>query len=72
MFYLAQPYSHHYPNTRVGAATKVGSATLPAYAQSADGIHWERPLRRDVAFEDIPETNLLDLNFGQSFEPGVM
>src|SRR5262249_27856590 len=29
-------------------------------------------LRKDVPFEDVAETNLLDMNVGQSFEPGVM
>ena len=72
MFYLAQPNSTHFPNIRVGDVTKTGTATLPAYAQSHDGIHWDRPLRKDVPFEGVPETNLLDLNFGQSFEPGML
>src|SRR6266853_316574 len=72
MYYLAQPSSSHWPNLRVGGARKVGWATLPAYAESTDGIHWERPLRRDVPYEDIAETNLLDLHEGQSFEAGVM
>jgi hypothetical protein len=72
MYYLAQPHGTHFPNVRVGGATKVGFVTLPAYAESSDGIHWERPLRRDVPFEDIAETNLLDINFGQSFEPSVI
>ncbi len=71
MFYIAQAATSHYPNLRVGKTTKVGFATLPAYAESRDGIHWERPLRKDVPFEDIAETNLLDINFGQSFEGSV-
>jgi hypothetical protein len=71
MFYLAQPHGTHYPNVRVGGAMKTGVVTLPAYAESRDGLHWERPLRKDVPFENISETNLLDLNFGQSFEPSV-
>jgi len=72
MFYLAQPNGPHYPNVRVGSVMKVGGATLPAYAESKDGIHWAKPLRRDVPFENFSETNLLDLNFGASFEPSVM
>jgi hypothetical protein len=72
MYYLAQPNPTHYPNVRVGGIPKVGSVTLPAYAESTDGIHWERPLRKGRAFEDIAETNLLDINFGQSFEPSMM
>ncbi len=72
MYYIALPNSPHYPNLRVGGAKKVGFVTLPAYAESSDGLHWERPLRRDVSFEDVAETNLLDLNFGQSFEASIL
>ena len=72
MFYLAQPASSHYPNIRVGNQVKVGTSTLPAYAESQDGIHWERPLRKDVPYENIAETNLLELNHGVSFEPGIL
>ena len=45
MFYLAQRENTHYPNSRVGGKLKVGYATLPAYTESQDGVHWERPLR---------------------------
>ena len=72
MYYLAQPNAKPWPNVRVGGEKKVGFVTLPAYAESPDGIHWERPLRRDVSFEDIAETNILDLHDGQSFEPAVL
>jgi hypothetical protein len=72
MFYLSMPSNSHYPNLKVGGVTKVGSVTLPSYAESKDGIHWERPLRRDVPFEGIAETNLLDLVEGQSFEAGIL
>jgi hypothetical protein len=72
MFYLAQPHPTHWPNVKVGGVRKVGSVTLPAYAESTDGIHWERPQRKDVPYEEITETNLLDLHDGQSFEPAVM
>ncbi|MEW6750465.1 MAG: hypothetical protein AB1505_05740 [Candidatus Latescibacterota bacterium] len=72
LYYLSQPGTSHHPNIRVGGQVKVGFATLPSYAQSPDGIHWERPLRPDVPFEDIPLTNLLDVTLGQSFEPGLL
>jgi hypothetical protein len=72
MFYLAMPHPTHWPNIRVGGVRKVGHATLPAYAESTDGIHWERPLRKDVSFEDVAETNLLDLHEGASYEAGVL
>ncbi len=72
MFYLAQPNPAPWPNVRVGGEKKVGFVTLPAYAESTDGIHWERPLRRDISFEGITETNILNLHDGQSFEPAVM
>jgi hypothetical protein len=72
LFYLAMPGRSHYPNAKVGGVAKVGHVTLPAYAESKDGIHWERPLRPDVPFNDIAETNLLDLHRGQSFEAGVL
>ena len=72
LFYVAQPAADHYPNLRVGGSTKVGYVTLPAYAESEDGIHWDRPLRSDVSFEDRHLTNLLDLHDGQSFEAGVL
>ena len=72
MFYLAQPGTSHYPNIRVGGTVKTGHATLPAYAESADGIRWDRPLRSDVPFEDVAQTNLLDLHVGQSYEPGIL
>jgi hypothetical protein len=72
MYYLAKPSWQHWPNLRIGGARKSGHATLPAYAESTDGIHWERPLRKDVSFNEIAETNLLDLHDGVSFEPSVI
>ena len=72
MFYMAQPVGSDHPNIRVGGNVKSGNATLPAYAESTDGIRWYRPLRSDVAFEDITQTNLLDLHMGQSYEPGIL
>lgn len=71
-FYLAQPNLSHWPNVRVGWIRKVGFVTLPAYAESGDGVHGKRPLRRDVPFDNINETNLLDLVSGKSYEPSVM
>tara|TARA_A100001037_G_C15138293_1_gene632279 strand:- start:982 stop:2505 length:1524 start_codon:yes stop_codon:yes gene_type:complete len=72
LFYIAQPAADHYPNLTVGGSTKVGYATLPAYAESDDGVHWHRPLRSDVAYQDQLLTNLLDLHDGQSFEAGIL
>jgi hypothetical protein len=72
MYYIAYPQPNYYPNIRVGGAVKIGAATLPAYAESSDGIHWDRPLRKDVSFNTVKETNLLDLHKGTSFEAGVL
>jgi hypothetical protein len=72
MFYMAMPDSKYFPNIRVGGKVKVAAATLPAYAESSDGIHWDRPLRKDVPFNTITETNLLNIHSGQSFEPGIL
>ncbi len=72
MYYLAQPNPKPWPNVTVGGKKKVEFVTLPAYAESADGIHWERPLRKGISFENIAETNILDLHDGQSFEPAVL
>ncbi|MFN0172979.1 MAG: hypothetical protein ACKV22_41910 [Bryobacteraceae bacterium] len=47
MFYISTPSNSHYPNVKVGSDTRVGFVTLPSYAESMDGINWERPLRRD-------------------------
>ena len=56
----------------MGGTVKIGHATLPAYAESTDGILWYRPLRSDVPFEEVTRTNLLDLHDGNSFEPGIL
>lgn len=55
MYYMAQRHSSHWPNVRVGGVKKVGFVTLPAYVESTDGIHWERPVRKDVSFENFAE-----------------
>jgi len=68
LFYIAQPTSSHYPNLQVGESAKVGYVTLPAYAESEDGIHWERPLQSDLSFEEHYLTNILDLHEGQRFD----
>ena len=72
MYYIAQPGGSHYPNLQVGGTVKVGYVTLPCYAESEDGIHWEKPLRSDVSFEEHHLTNILDLHGGQSYEAGVL
>jgi hypothetical protein len=72
MYYIAQPRCEHYPNVAVAGEPAVGWVTLPCYAESEDGIHWERPLRPDVSFEDCAQTNILDLRRGPSFEPGIL
>ena len=72
MFYMAQPNPGHWPNVTVGGQRKVGLVTLPAYAESDDGIKWERPLGFGERFEETTATNLLDVHDGTSFEAGVL
>jgi hypothetical protein len=72
MFYMAQPNQRHWPNVSVGGQRKVGWVTLPALAESSDGVNWERVDGLGVSFEDVAETNLLDLHEGTSFEPGLL
>lgn len=72
MYYIAQPRCEHYPNVTVGGQKQVGWVTLPAYAESEDGVHWERPLFKDVPFEDCAETNILNILRGPSFEAGIL
>ena len=72
MFYMAQPLQGHWPNVTVGGKRKIGHVTLPAYAESTDGLDWQRPLDGGLTYEDVVETNLLDLEDGTSFEPGIL
>ena len=73
MFYLAcGGDGGHYPNHIVGGKRKAGHVTLPALADSKDGIHWEHYMTSTVSYNDILVTNILDLHEGQSFEAGIL
>lgn len=72
MYYLAQPGATHYPHVRINDVGKSGISTLPAYAESVDGIHWVKPALGQCSFNGVEPTNLLDFSRGMSFEPGVL
>ena len=66
MYYLAQPLESMQTWVRINGEHKPGVATAPAYAESADGVHWTRPMLGQCSYNDIEETNLLDLMLGQN------
>jgi hypothetical protein len=72
MYYIAQAGPSQFDTNEVNGQTLPQHATLPAYAESEDGIHWERPVLGQRSFNGINETNLLDFNRGMSFEAGVL
>jgi len=72
MYYIAQASADRYDRIRINDRVLPGHATLPCFAESADGIHWERPLLGQCTFNDIADTNIIDVTRGQSFEGGVL
>ncbi len=45
----------------VGGFRRVTNCTLVAYAESADGIRWEKPLLNQLSFEGSTKNNLVDI-----------
>jgi len=72
MYYVAMPSDKHHPWIRINGRDMAGHATLPAYAESDDGIHWVKPVLGQRSFNEVRDTNLLDVNRGMSFGAGVM
>jgi hypothetical protein len=72
MYYLAMPGRTHHPWIRVNGQDRAGHATLPAYAESDDGVRWHKPALGQCTFNDHRDTNLLDITRGMSFEGGVL
>jgi len=70
MYYIAQAGDDWAERITVNGRPLPAHATMPAYAESEDGIHWERPLLGQRSFNDIEDTNLLDFTRGMSFEGG--
>jgi len=70
MYYIAQASDDAAARIAVNGCPLPAHATLPAYAESEDGIYWERPNLGQLSFNDIADTNLLEFNRGQSFEGG--
>jgi hypothetical protein len=72
MYYIAQPNGQRYEHVQVNGRTMSGITTLPAYAESRDGIHWTKPMLGQCSFNDSPQTNIMDFCRGHSFQGGVL
>jgi len=72
MYYIASPEPGHYPSININGQNKPGHTTLPAYAESDDGVGWTKPMLGQCTFNDCRDTNLLPFVVGQSFECGAM
>lgn len=72
MYYIAQAGPSQFDTIEVNGATLPQHATLPAYAESEDGVHWERPVLGQRSFNGTADTNLLEFNRGMSFEAGAL
>lgn len=63
MWYLCSPGPP--PSGRkwveAGGFRRVTNVTLLAYATSADGVHWEKPVLNQLSFEGSKENNLVDI-----------
>ena len=71
MYYIASA-GPRYPWIKVNGRDLPGHSTLPAYAESDDGVTWTKPILGQRSFNGIANTNLLDFNRGQSFEAAVL
>ena len=72
MYYIAQPHGQSHEHVLLNGRTMNGIVTLPAYAESRDGIHWTKPMLGQCTFDDISSTNIMDFCRGQSFQGGVL
>ena len=45
---------------------------VPCYAESEDGIHWDKPMLNQCMLNDNDCNNIIDVMLGQSFEPGFL
>lgn len=72
MYYIAQAGHDYSARIRVNGRELPAHTTLPAYAESEDGVHWERPPLGQRTFQDLEDTNLLDFPRGMSFEGGPL
>jgi hypothetical protein len=72
MYYIAQAGANWYDRITLNGREQPAHSTLPCLAESADGVHWERPMLGQCSFNEIADTNILDLTRGQSFEGGAL
>ena len=72
MYYIASAHDGTHPRIHLNGRTLPGITTLPAYAESDDGVNWVKPMLGQCAIDDIADTNVLDVTRGQSFEAGVL
>ena len=72
MYYIAQPRDEPHEHVRLNGRPMNGLVTLPAYAESRDGIHWIKPVLGQCTFDDNAGTNIMDFCRGQSFQGGVL
>ncbi|MAE60813.1 MAG: hypothetical protein CMJ49_05580 [Planctomycetaceae bacterium] len=72
MYYIASAHAEQWKWIRMSGRVLPGHATLPAYAESEDGLTWTKPMLGQCLFEDEADTNVLDVTRGQSFESGVL
>ena len=72
MYYMAQPRAQSHEHVLLNGRPTNGIVTLPAYAESRDGIHWTKPMLAQCTFNDIASTNIMNFCRGQSFQGSVM
>ena len=71
MYYMSQA-GDRVPSVRINGQEWPGHSTHASYAESHDGIEWDRPFLGQCSFEDEPDSNLLEFQRGQSFEPAAL
>lgn len=72
MYYIAQAGRQYYDRITLNDRLLPAHATLPCLAESEDGIHWERPMLGQCSFNEVKDTNIIDVTRGQSFEGGAL
>jgi hypothetical protein len=61
------------PRINFAGQEKPAIIALPAYAESEDGLRWQRVMMEQANYDEHKTTNLLDgIVWGQSFEPGML